>query len=60
MTTKAWDVAAGVLLVQEAGGQITDLQGGEFDLRRPFPVASANARLHEPLRKLLAAAKPLG
>jgi myo-inositol-1(or 4)-monophosphatase len=56
MTTKAWDVAAGVLLVEEAGGRVTDLDGAEFDLRRPHPVASARASLHEPLRKLLAEA----
>jgi len=29
----AWDIAAGVLLVQEAGGVVTDLDGGAFDLR---------------------------
>ena len=28
----AWDMAAGVLLVQEAGGEVTDLGGGTFDL----------------------------
>jgi len=27
----AWDVAAGALLVQEAGGQVTDFSGGAFD-----------------------------
>ncbi len=27
----AWDVAAGVLLVQEAGGLVTDFHGGSFD-----------------------------
>jgi myo-inositol-1(or 4)-monophosphatase len=25
---KAWDVAAGALIVQEAGGTVTDMQGG--------------------------------
>jgi myo-inositol-1(or 4)-monophosphatase len=53
MSTKAWDVAAGALLVQEAGGTITDIHGEAFDLRRPHPVASSQARLHEPLRRLL-------
>lgn len=28
---KIWDVAAGVLMVQEAGGLVSDLDGGEFD-----------------------------
>jgi myo-inositol-1(or 4)-monophosphatase len=29
---KPWDMAAGVLLVREAGGRVTALDGGEFDL----------------------------
>ena len=28
----AWDTAAGVLLVREAGGVVTDLSGGEFGI----------------------------
>src|SRR5690606_9621465 len=28
-----WDIAAGVLLVEEAGGRVTSLDGGPFDLR---------------------------
>jgi myo-inositol-1(or 4)-monophosphatase len=36
---KAWDVAAGVLLVQEAGGLISDLQGGEHTLDQGNVIA---------------------
>ena len=25
-----WDIAAGVLLVQESGGRVTDLQGNDY------------------------------
>ena len=53
MSTKAWDVAAGVLLVEEAGGVVTLLNGDLFDLRVPHPVASANNRLHAQILKLL-------
>src|SRR3984885_14818256 len=28
-----WDMAAGVLLVREAGGMATDMRGGPFNLR---------------------------
>lgn len=35
-----WDVAAGVLLVREAGGLVTGLDGGEYDLYRPEILAS--------------------
>ena len=56
LSTKAWDVAAGVLLVEEAGGVVTDLDGGAFDLRRPHPVAASRPGLHREFREILAAA----
>ena len=40
-----WDVAAGSLLVEEAGGRITNLKGGALDLDAPALVAS-NGRVH--------------
>jgi len=43
-----WDVAAGSLMVEEAGGKVTDLEGGSSFLRGPAIVA-ANAHLHERL-----------
>ena len=36
---KPWDIAAGALLVQEAGGLISDLQGGEDYLRHGDVIA---------------------
>ena len=41
----AWDVAAGSLLVEEAGGRVTSLTGGPLDLDAPALVAS-NGRIH--------------
>ena len=43
-----WDFAAGVLLVQEAGGSFTDWRGRPWDGQTPFIFAS-NSRLHESL-----------
>jgi myo-inositol-1(or 4)-monophosphatase len=40
-----WDVAAGVLLVREAGGVVTSRSGGEFELLRPHFVATAGSQL---------------
>jgi myo-inositol-1(or 4)-monophosphatase len=40
-----WDVAAGALLVREAGGEVTSLDGSPFDLERGSTLAS-NARVH--------------
>lgn len=43
----AWDVAAGALLVEEAGGRVTDLVGGPLDLDTPRVVASNGLIHHE-------------
>lgn len=47
-----WDVAAGVLLVQEAGGIVSDMEGGELDLDRPRLLAS-NGKVHLEMSELL-------
>ncbi|MDQ3246927.1 MAG: inositol monophosphatase [Pseudomonadota bacterium] len=50
-----WDTAAGVLLVKEAGGFITDYRGqGRMFERRQY--LAANGDLHSKLHKLLAGA----
>lgn len=48
----AWDIAAGALLVQEAGGHITDVRGKPFhvDCR---DVLATNGRVHEEMVNLL-------
>jgi myo-inositol-1(or 4)-monophosphatase len=43
---KPWDVAAGALIVAEAGGRVTGMDGGEFDLSGGHLVAS-NGRVHQ-------------
>jgi len=48
-----WDLAAGVLIVREAGGTITDFAGGPFRLDG-WQVLAANAALHERMRELIA------
>lgn len=50
-----WDVAAGVLLVREAGGQVTDITGRRYELGAP-DICSGNGQLQQPLRKLLRSA----
>lgn len=41
-----WDTAAGALVVEQAGGRVTDLHGGEFHYSKKSVVAS-NDRVHE-------------
>ena len=48
-----WDVAAGALLVQEAGGKVTDFSGREFRVDSP-EVLATNPRLQPELLKAVA------
>jgi myo-inositol-1(or 4)-monophosphatase len=50
-----WDVAAGLLLVKEAGGFVTDFRGGDRPMERNEFLA-ANDALHSKLHKLVAGA----
>jgi myo-inositol-1(or 4)-monophosphatase len=52
-STRIWDIAAGVLLVQEAGGLVTDRHGGPFALDPPHFIAAATPQLHAEISKLL-------
>ncbi len=54
--TKIWDVAAGCLLVEEAGGIITAPEGGPFILEEARYIAAANPTLHAQLLDLVARA----
>ena len=48
----AWDVAAGVLLIEEAGGLVTDFQGAKLDIYTPKVLAS-NGLVHNAMRRVL-------
>ncbi|MGH7393957.1 MAG: inositol monophosphatase family protein, partial [Candidatus Rokuibacteriota bacterium] len=52
LTLGAWDAAARALLVEEAGGRVTDLVGGPLDLDRPAIVAT-NGRIHDDVLAVL-------
>jgi myo-inositol-1(or 4)-monophosphatase len=49
---KPWDIAAGILLVREAGGFVSDLSGGRGVLESG-DVLAANGHLHLPLAALV-------
>ena len=50
-----WDVAAGVLMVTEAGGVVTNIDGSPFDITQGS-ICVANDELHPQIVKLLKAA----
>ena len=48
-----WDFAAGMLLVEEAGGRITRFDGSAVNPVEPGGILATNGKLHEELRGLL-------
>ena len=47
-----WDVAAGALLVSEAGGRVSRYDGKAFDIYSP-PIVASNGLVHEAMMRLL-------
>lgn len=45
---QAWDSAAGFLMVEEAGGKVTDYTGAHYSLYQPHIIAS-NGKIHDAL-----------
>jgi len=52
LTLGPWDYAAGVLLVTEAGGKVSNVQGGPYDLDQQNILVS-NGLLHEQMLEIL-------
>jgi myo-inositol-1(or 4)-monophosphatase len=50
---KPWDTAAGVLLIEEAGGKVTDLAGQPYRLGGPVILATNNL-IHDEMQSLAA------
>jgi len=50
---KSWNIAAGIVLVREAGGYVTDTDGGPVSLRNGS-VLAANPHVHSRIHKALA------
>lgn len=52
LNLNAWDLAAGVLLIQESGGHVTDLEGNPYHLG-VRNVLATNGRIHEEVQSIL-------
>lgn len=64
-TTKIWDIAVPWLMISEAGGRVTDIQGKEieFDLSagafdRNYTILASGSGLHSPLMKSINPKQP--
>jgi myo-inositol-1(or 4)-monophosphatase len=49
---QAWDSAAGFLIVEEAGGKVTDLQGNDYTPYNPGIIAT-NGKIHQQLQSVI-------
>ncbi len=52
-SVKTWDVAAGLLLIEEAGGIVTSLTGEPLNIDQPKFVAGSTSELHRELSDVL-------
>lgn len=51
LNLKIYDIAAGLLMVTETGGKVTDFAGGQKS--RPFETLATNGKIHKELSDLL-------
>ncbi len=47
-----WDYAAGILLIEEAGGIISDMQGNPLQLSKPSSVIASNSKIYSEYLKI--------
>ena len=49
---KPWDVAAGALIIEEAGGRVSNYRGEPLDIHTP-PVVASNGLIHDEMMHVL-------
>ncbi len=54
---KPWDYAAGVVILQEAGGKITNYQGKCVSFEHPDDIIASNSKIHQELFEIVARSK---
>lgn len=53
MNLKAWDVSAGILILTEAGGKVTNIKNEKHDLFEDKYIVATNGKIHEELISIL-------
>jgi len=49
MNLKAWDVSAGLIILQEAGGKVSNLDGNKYELFENKYILASNGLIHKEL-----------
>ena len=52
VSLKAWDIAGGALIVSEAGGRVTMMDGAPFS-SRGGNVLATNGHVHDPMLEVI-------
>lgn len=50
---KPWDIAAGAIILEEAGGLVTNSYGGELNIMKPNLIGSSTLELNQQIVKLI-------
>ena len=53
MNLKAWDVSAGIIILNEAGGKVSNLDGDEYKLFEDKYILASNNYIHDTLLEVL-------
>lgn len=53
MNLKAWDVSAGIIILNEAGGKVSSLDGSEYKLFEDKYIVASNSYIHDTFIKNL-------
>ena len=49
MNLKAWDVSAGLIILQEAGGKVSNIDGNKYELFENKYILASNGFIHKEL-----------
>ena len=53
VSLQPWDMAAGLLLIEEAGGKVSDWQGNHLDITSDQPILTSNGHIHREFQEIL-------
>jgi myo-inositol-1(or 4)-monophosphatase len=50
---KPWDIAAGALILREAGGVVMDTSGGEYDIMNPNVITAGTPQMAQTILEII-------
>lgn len=50
---KPWDIAAGALIIQEAGGVVMDVSGGKYNIMKPNVIVAGTAKIANDIKDIV-------